>query len=85
MHTATYMDCGKQTLNKEGMCMEERRRENIISAGIVLISIFSGLLIQLLIYKAFDVRLKDVPIILLAALWIGFSSVTTYIVCDLEL
>lgn len=65
--------------------MEERRRENIISLGIVLTSIFSGLLIQLLIYNILDVRVKDVPIVLLAVLWIGFSAVTTHIVCGLEI
>ena len=65
--------------------MECRRYENIISLVSVLLSVFSGLFIQLLIYSVFDVRVKDVPIILLAALWIGFSSVITYIVCDLEL
>ena len=56
------------------MDMEYRRYENIISAAVVLLSIFSGLLIQLLIYHIFDVRIKDVPIILIAALWIGFSK-----------
>jgi hypothetical protein len=63
--------------------MEYRRYENIISAAIVLLSIFSGLLIQLLIYQVFDVRIKDVPVILIAALWIGFSAVTAHIVNEL--
>ena len=65
--------------------MECRRYENIISAAIVLLSIFSGLLIQLVIYHVFDVRIKDVPIILIAALWIGFSAVVTHIVNGLEI
>jgi hypothetical protein len=65
------------------MDMEYRRYENIISAAIVLLSIFSGLLIQLLIYQVFDVRIKDVPVILIAALWIGFSAVTAHIVNEL--
>ena len=63
--------------------MEYRRYENIISAAIVLLSIFSGLLIQLLIYQVFDVKIKDVPVILIAALWIGFSAVTAHIVNEL--
>ena len=63
--------------------MEYRRYEDIISAAIVLLSIFSGLLIQLLIYQVFDVRIKDVPVILIAALWIGFSAVTAHIVNEL--
>ena len=63
--------------------MEYRRYENIISAAIVLLSIFSGLLIQLLIYQVFDVRIKDVPVFLIAALWIGFSAVTAHIVNEL--
>jgi F0F1-type ATP synthase assembly protein I len=65
--------------------MEYRRYENIISAAIVLLSIFSGLLIQLLIYQVFDVRIKDVPVILIAALWIGFSAVVIHIVNELEI
>ena len=52
--------------------MECRRYENIISLASVLLSVFSGLFIQLLIYSVFDVRVKDVPIILFAVLWIGF-------------
>ena len=67
------------------MDMECRRYENIISAAVVLLSIFSGLLIQLIIYNVFDVRIKDVPIILIAALWIGFSAVVTYIVSGLDI
>ena len=43
--------------------MECRRYENIVSLVSVLLSVFSGLFIQLLIYRAFDVRVKDVPII----------------------
>ena len=46
--------------------MECRRYENIISLVSVLLSVFSGLFIQLLIYSVFDVRVKDVPIILFA-------------------
>ena len=65
--------------------MEYGRHENIISAAIVLLSIFSGLLIQLLIYQVFDVRVKDVPILLIAVLWIGFSAVVAYIVGELDL
>ena len=67
------------------MDMECRRYENIISAAVVLLSIFSGLLIQLVIYNVFDVRIKDVPIILIAALWIGFSAVVTHIVSGLDI
>ena len=67
------------------MDMECRRYENIISATVVLLSIFSGLLIQLLIYHVFDVKIKDVPIILIAALWIGFSAVVTHIVSGLDI
>ena len=67
------------------MDMECRRYENIISAAVVLLSIFSGLLIQLIIYNVFDVRIKDVPIILIAALWIGFSTVVTHIVSGLDI
>ena len=67
------------------MNMECRRYENIISAAVVLLSIFSGLLIQLLIYHVFDVKIKDVPIILIAALWIGFSAVVTHIVSGLDI
>jgi F0F1-type ATP synthase assembly protein I len=67
------------------MDMECRRYENIISAAVVLLSIFSGLLIQLIIYNVFDVRIKDVPIILIAALWIGFSAVVTHIVSSLDI
>ena len=65
--------------------MECRRYENIISAAVMLLSVFSGLLIQLIIYNVFDVRIKDVPIILIAALWIGFSAVTAHIVNELEI
>ena len=65
------------------MDMECRRYENIISAAVVLLSVFSGLLIQLVIYNVFDVRIKDVPVILIAALWIGFSAVTAHIVNEL--
>ena len=67
------------------MDMECRRYENIISATAMLLSVFSGLLIQLVIYQIFDVRIKDVPIILIAALWIGFSAVTAHIVNELEI
>ena len=65
--------------------MECRRYENIISLASVLLSVFSGLFIQLLIYSVFDVRVKDVPIILFALLWIGFSVVTTHIVSSLDI
>lgn len=65
--------------------MERRRHENIILAAIVLLSIFSGLFIQLLIYQMFNVRVSDVPILLIAVLWIGFSAVVSYIVWELEL
>ena len=65
--------------------MECRRYENIISLASVLLSVFSGLFIQLLIYCVFDVRVKDVPIILFAVLWIGFSSVITHIVSSLDI
>ena len=65
--------------------MECRRYENIISLASVLLSVFSGLFIQLLIYSVFDVRVKDVPILLFAVLWIGFSSVITHIVSSLDI
>lgn len=65
--------------------MKCRKCENIISLAIVLLSIFSGLFIQLLIYTVLGVRVKDVPVILLAVLWIGFSAVTTHIVFSLEI
>ena len=65
--------------------MECRRYENIISLVSVLLSVFSGLFIQFLIYSAFDVRIKDVPIILFAVLWIGFSAVITHIVSSLDI
>ena len=65
--------------------MECRRYENIISAAVVLLSVFSGLLIQLIIYNVFDVRIKDVPIVLIAALWIGFSAVVTHIANGLDI
>ena len=65
--------------------MECRRYENIISLASVLLSVFSGLFIQLLIYRVFDVRVKDVPIILFAVLWIGFSAVITHIVSSLDI
>ncbi len=67
------------------MDMECRRYENIISAAVVLLSVFSGLLIQLVVYNVFDVRIKDVPIVLIAALWIGFSAVVTHIVSGLDI
>ena len=67
------------------MDMECRRYENIISAAAMLLSVFSGLLIQLVIYRVFDVRVKDVPIVLIAALWIGFSAVVTHIVSGLDI
>ena len=65
--------------------MECRRYENIISLASVLLSVFSGLFIQLLIYSVFDVRVKDVPIILFVVLWIGFSSVIIHIVSSLDI
>ena len=65
--------------------MECRRYENIISAAVVMLSVFAGLLIQLVVYNVFDVRIKDVPIILIAALWIGFSAVVTHIVSGLDI
>ena len=64
---------------------EFRSYEGIITAVITLFSIFSGLLIQLLIYNIFNIRIQDVPTILLVVLWIGFSSVATYIVDCLNL
>ena len=59
---------------------EFRSYEGIITAVITLFSVFSGLLIQLLIYNIFNVRIQEVPTILLVVLWIGFSSVVTYII-----
>jgi hypothetical protein len=67
------------------MDMECRRYENIISAAVVLLSLFSGLLIQLVIYNVFDVRIKDVPIILFAVLWIGLSMVVTHLVSGIDI
>ena len=67
------------------MDMECRRYENIISAAVVLLSIFSGLLIQLIIYNVFDVRVKDVPIVLIAVLWIGLSMVVTHLVSGIDI
>ena len=67
------------------MDMECRRYENIISAAVVLLSIFSGLLIQLIIYRVFDVRVKDVPIVLIAVLWIGLSMVVTHLVSGIDI
>ena len=67
------------------MDMECRRYENIISAAVVLLSVFSGLLIQLVIYRVFDVRVKDVPIVLIAVLWIGLSMVVTHLVSGIDI
>ena len=67
------------------MDMECRRYENIISAAVVLLSVFSGLLIQLVIYNVFDVRIKDVPIVLIAVLWIGLSMVVTHLVSGIDI
>ena len=67
------------------MDMECRRYENIISAAVVLLSVFSGLLIQLVIYHVFDMRIKDVPIILFAVLWIGLSMVVTHLVSGIDI
>ena len=67
------------------MDMECRRYENIISAAVVLLSVFSGLLIQLVIYNVFDVRVKDVPIVLIAVLWIGLSMVVTHLVSGIDI
>ena len=65
--------------------MECRRYENIISAAVVLLSVFSGLLIQLVVYRVFDVRIIDVPIILIAVLWIGLSMVVTHLVSGIDI
>ena len=65
--------------------MECRRYENIISAAVVLLSVFSGLLIQLVVYNVFDVRIKDVPIVLIAVLWIGLSMVVTHLVSGIDI
>lgn len=67
------------------MDMECRRYENIISAAVMLLSLFSGLLIQLVIYRVFDVRVKDVPIVLIAVLWIGLSMVVTHLVSGIDI
>ena len=67
------------------MDMECRRYENIISAAAMLLSVFSGLLIQLVIYRVFDVRVKDVPIVLIAVLWIGLSMVVTHLVSGIDI
>ena len=67
------------------MDMECRRYENIISAAVVLLSVFSGLLIQLVVYNVFDVRIKDVPIVLIAVLWIGLSMVVTHLVSGIDI
>lgn len=65
--------------------MECRRCEKLVSMAAVLLSIFSGLFIQLIIYRIFGIRIKDVPTILFAVLWIGVSTVTTHIVVGLEI
>ena len=65
--------------------MECRRYENIISAAVMLLSVFSGLLIQLIIYHVFDMRIKDVPIVLIAVLWIGLSMVVTHLVSGIDI
>ena len=67
------------------MDMECRRYENIISAAAMLLSVFSGLLIQLVVYRVFDVRIKDVPIVLIAVLWIGLSMVVTHLVSGIDI
>ena len=67
------------------MDMECRRYENIISATAMLLSVFSGLLIQLVVYRVFDVRVKDVPIVLIAVLWIGLSMVVTHLVSGIDI
>ena len=67
------------------MDMECRRYENIISAAVMLLSLFSGLLIQLVIYRVFDVRIKDVPIVLIVVLWIGLSMVVTHLVSGIDI
>ena len=67
------------------MDMECRRYENIISAAVMLLSLFSGLLIQLVIYRVFDVRVKDVPIVLIVVLWIGLSMVVTHLVSGIDI
>ena len=67
------------------MDMECRRYENIISAVAILLSVFSGLLIQLIIYNVFDVRIKDVPIVLIVVLWIGLSMVVTHLVSGIDI
>ena len=65
--------------------MDCRRYENIISAAVMLLSVFSGLLIQLIIYHVFDMRIKDVPIVLIAVLWIGLSMVVTHLVSGIDI
>ena len=67
------------------MDMECRRYENIISAAVMLLSVFSGLLIQLIIYHVFDMRIKDVPIVLIVVLWIGLSMVVTHLVSGIDI
>ena len=67
------------------MDMECRRYENIISAAAMLLSVFSGLLIQLVVYRVFDVRVKDVPIVLIVVLWIGLSMVVTHLVSGIDI
>lgn len=59
--------------------------EWIISAAITVLSLFSGVLIQLLIYNIFEVRLEDVPTVLLIVLWAGLSTVVTHITNSLNL
>ena len=65
--------------------MEYRRYENIFSVAIGVLSVFSGLLIQLIIYNILDVSVKDVPAILFIVLWVGFSTVVTHIVVGLDI
>ena len=70
---------------KGGAKMEYCTYEWIISTAITIVSLFSGLLIQLLIYSIFEVRIQDVPIMLLSVLWVGFSAVVIHIMNSLNL
>ena len=76
-----YVKCKACTKSSD----EFHSYEGIITAVITLFTVFSGLLIQLLIYNIFNVRIQEVPTILLVVLWIGFSSVVTYIFSCLDL
>ena len=64
---------------------EFRSYEGLITVVVTLLSLFSGLFIQLLIYNICNVRVREVPIILVVVLWVGFSAVVPHIINSLDL